>query len=734
MAKFNTQYYQGNDQYSDGDIEERILRIVQEKSSWETSGDRSFPVLYHLSQVRENILSWYDFRKGASVLEIGAGPGAITGLLCRKCHKVTSVELSMRRARINYERHRDCENLTLMAGNLNDMQFEEQFDYVVLNGVFEYAGSFTQGADPYAAFLRRCAGYLKEDGRLLIAIENRLGLKYFAGAPEDHTDNYMEGLKDYPENPAVHTFSKQEWETLCDRCGLSWRRFYYPYPDYKFPGEIFTQGTLRAGSFGKNAWNFNPRRLELFSEQAMGETLCREGVMDRFMNSFLIEAGRKAARPSGLEPEIVYAKISSDRDPSFRIQTVIRQYPDGSKEVVKSPLTKEAAAHLERMHERESEEEFRLSQSGAKPCASLLRGRRMEDGSLVYPFLPGKSLAEMITRDAASIRGACDYLMELILAGKTSEEERPDAEVFTRLFGKARLGTAESLPETAKPLSGTVRGYKALVCPANIDLIFDNIFPQQDGDRIIDGEWIVDTPVPAQFLLWRAVNELYSSRRELEQILPRDQLLKEYGISQEAGQVFWKWASHFEKEYVRANRLGAFAMPVRKADLAALQWTGQEIRLTATLYLDRGNGWREEDAVHVDTSIEKGRYDVTFEIDCPSTVRALRFDPLEGCPCICDLHSEEAVLMPMNASARTRGKAVFLTLDPSYRLKCRRIPDRLRITGRVRTKDPGWALDRSQELLMRSGLKQAAALTRRTGIRLMSIFRDRSTDHEWRSV
>ena len=58
---------------------------------------------------------------------------------------VTSVELSKRRADINYARNRDKENLTIMVGNLNDMTFPEKFDYVVVNGVLEYAMSFTEG-------------------------------------------------------------------------------------------------------------------------------------------------------------------------------------------------------------------------------------------------------------------------------------------------------------------------------------------------------------------------------------------------------------------------------------------------------------------------------------------------------------------------------------------------------------------------------------------------------------
>ena len=92
MAEFNTEYYQGEDRYSDGDVEERILQFVMEEGDREVPRDGTFPVLYHLSPVREGILSWYPFCEGARVLEIGAGPGAITGLLCRKCAEVRSEE------------------------------------------------------------------------------------------------------------------------------------------------------------------------------------------------------------------------------------------------------------------------------------------------------------------------------------------------------------------------------------------------------------------------------------------------------------------------------------------------------------------------------------------------------------------------------------------------------------------------------------------------------------------
>lgn len=699
MAAFNTDYYKGTDQYSDGDIEERILEIVRAGKSPDETGDRSFPVLYHLSPVRENILSWYPFRENANVLEIGAGPGAITGLLCRKCAQVTSVELSHRRALINYERHKDLENLTIMAGNLNDMQFPGKFDYVVLNGVFEYAGSFTQGDDPYGTFLERCRSYLKEDGILLIAIENRLGLKYFAGAPEDHTDNYMEGLKDYPDNSDVHTFSRHEWELLCERCHLPYRRFYYPWPDYKFPGEIFTDASLSADGFARNAWNFNARRLELFSEQQMAQSLCAEGVMDRFMNSFLIEASGQELRITQPQDEILYAKLNADRAPRYCIGTVICG-PKEHRKVIKSPLTREAAAHLRQMHETEqSLAAGTLTYGGRKYETGLLKGNLLEDGSCEYPFLTGESLGKVAAqaaqrKDAAGIRELFHVLQDLILcAGR--EQDACGGE-FEKVFGSAGDGRKWDM-----------------VCPANIDLILDNIFLEEDAEgtcraQIIDGEWVFGFPVPAGFILWRAVNELYSSQDSLESVLPQESLLSEFGIGVSERQIFWKWATHFEKEYVGANQLAAYAQPVRKADLKDLQWSGENVRLTATLYMDLGRGYNETDAIHTDVIVQDHRYKVTFEIADMQQVRSMRFDPLEGTACICDLTSTQVELKPINASAKIRGGYEFLTMDPAYRLKRIRGRDAaqgeatvIRISGRVETKDLYWALAKSQELVQR---------------------------------
>ena len=135
MAILNLEYYTQKDLYSDGDIEEQMLKMAKEGVTCEdlSSEQVSFPVIYHFSDLRVNILNWYPIKKSDSVLEIGAGCGAITGTLCEKAGQVTSVELSKRRAQINYYRNEKKDNLTIMVGNLNDMDLGQQYDYVVVN-------------------------------------------------------------------------------------------------------------------------------------------------------------------------------------------------------------------------------------------------------------------------------------------------------------------------------------------------------------------------------------------------------------------------------------------------------------------------------------------------------------------------------------------------------------------------------------------------------------------------
>ena len=232
--------YSGKDYYSEGEMEDLLLEIVKSKSAGEydrvIEEQKNWPILYHLSFLRENIVDWIPMDKSSRVLEVGSGCGAITGALARKAGEVTCVELSKKRSTINAWRHRECDNITIHVGNFREIEPElpGDYDYICLIGVFEYGQSYMGGDSPYEEYLKRLMAHLAPGGRLIIAIENKYGLKYFAGCREDHLGTYFSGIENYAAGGDVRTFGRGGLEKIFADCGAGGDYFYYPYPDYKF--------------------------------------------------------------------------------------------------------------------------------------------------------------------------------------------------------------------------------------------------------------------------------------------------------------------------------------------------------------------------------------------------------------------------------------------------------------------------------------------------------------------
>lgn len=295
----NYQWYSGNDLYSDGPIEDTMLEIAEKygRDDWNRiiAESNSWEILYHFSHIRQNIISWIPVNKDQSVLEIGSGCGAITGALADMAGSVTCVELSKKRSIINARRNKDKNNIEILVGNFMDIEpnIPSKYDYITLIGVLEYASSYISKDKPYYNFLKTISTHLKPDGKLIIAIENQMGLKYWAGCAEDHVGKYFEGIEGYHNTEGVQTFSKHSIEMLLRDAGFSKLSFYYPYPDYKFPNIIYSDKYLpQIGELNKNINNLDQSRIVLFDESKVFDNIIRDGLFPEFSNSFLIIAGR----------------------------------------------------------------------------------------------------------------------------------------------------------------------------------------------------------------------------------------------------------------------------------------------------------------------------------------------------------------------------------------------------------------------------------------------------------
>jgi len=296
-------YYQGETEYSDGSVEDDILKRLrtgdaQTEIKKLLNKGPSWPLKAHLLDERRNLLSWYEFKKDSSLLEIGSGWGALTGLFCEKVDKVTAVELTKKRAEITAFRHKDEENLTVIAGNIDNIKTKEKFDYVTSIGVLEYAGKYTNSENPYYDFLEKLKSFLKPNGVLIIAIENKFGLKYWAGANEDHAGSFFESIEDYPIDRGIKTFTKKEITKMLEKAGFGNIKFYYPLPDYKLPTEIFSdeylptfKHNIRSGMMPYP--DYVHEREIFFNEKLASDNIIKNGNFDFFANSFLIFATRR---------------------------------------------------------------------------------------------------------------------------------------------------------------------------------------------------------------------------------------------------------------------------------------------------------------------------------------------------------------------------------------------------------------------------------------------------------
>jgi SAM-dependent methyltransferase len=291
--------------------EQRLLDIVEAAADLSSTSDelagsaQTWPERYHLSHDRANVLRPMRWQPGFRVLEIGAECGAITRYLGEVCDLVDAVEPVPARARVARARTRDLPGVEVFVGDLFDVPEGNVYDIIVLVGVLEYVGSGSSDLAPYRQFLRRAASLLNEDGALLVAIENRIGVKYLSGAPEDHSNRPFDSLEGYPNGSLARTFSRSELDALVRETALT-PRVFGAFPDYKLTRIVMSDELLqidpslayRIPHFPSPDWGGEVERVA--NEGAVWRTMIEAGLGPETANSFVILASRQ---PGNLWPE-----------------------------------------------------------------------------------------------------------------------------------------------------------------------------------------------------------------------------------------------------------------------------------------------------------------------------------------------------------------------------------------------------------------------------------------------
>lgn len=508
QVALNYQFYKGEDLYSDGEIEDWLLRFAREGLVEQAlRSNKVWPVFYHFTPIRQHILEWYPMKPNASVLEIGSGCGAITGALSRMAERVVCIELSKKRSLINAYRNRDCENVEIMVGNYEDIQLEEKFDYITLIGVLEYAEYYTHSENPARDMLRQLKGMLKPDGKILIAIENRMGLKYLNGASEDHTGGLFDGLYQYHGEKGVRTYTKRELEYLLADAGYAGQRFYYPLPDYKLPRLILSdESHLAKGGMQGMMISYDRNRFAFFDEDLVWDTLCRDGELGYFANSLFIEAGLEQAALSTVE-SVFYSYANRSRKRIIR--TMILNRASG-KVVAKSALYPEGQAHLDSfLYHYERMANVYKNVNVVPPVRT---GEIIE-----FAFVEGEKLQDLLLQDACdkekTKRRVQAYLDRILDFNEEYVTEFRLTDDFVKVFGETNMDGEPA------------------VSVANIDCIFSN-FVERDGELYcFDYEWVFHFPVPVSFIRYRMLKCWYADVMGYLPYKEVNDFFEDYGIT-----------------------------------------------------------------------------------------------------------------------------------------------------------------------------------------------------------
>ncbi len=253
---------------------EELLNIVKTEEDLEEflTHENKYEYLYNFSNIRKNVLEWYDFKPNARLLELGAECGAITGLFCDRVKEVVAVDEDEKKCEVNIARNAKKGNLKVRKSldSLSPRKKKDEQDVDIINGKYDYVtiiGNFSVDK------LKIAKQYLKPSGRLFLAIENKYGIKYWSG------------------DKRPNTYTRMQLIGLLRMEGYQIEEGYYPIPDHVFPMEIYSSKNLpRVGDISTVSPSFINDKVLSLDEIKTYDMVIKDGKFEEYANSFIVIA------------------------------------------------------------------------------------------------------------------------------------------------------------------------------------------------------------------------------------------------------------------------------------------------------------------------------------------------------------------------------------------------------------------------------------------------------------
>lgn len=469
----------------------------------------------------KGLLNWYNFSPEGKVLYIDDKESSIKELLQEKCRTVICIKgaASVDEAFIN--------------------QNKKAFDYIIAIGMVECL------PDPVKAF-SLWRDLLKGSGRLILGMDNRLGLRYFCGDRDPFTNRSFDGIENYRRVPKEdrkklkgRNYSKDEIVDFLDSSGWSKRKFYSVLPNFEFPQLIYSEDYLPVESLDIRYFPmYNHPDTVFMEEEFLYNDIINNGMFHTMANSFLIELSNDNSYEN-----VKHVTVSMDRGREKAMATIIRD----DKIVEKCALYEEGRHRLTEL--KKNEEDLRTH------GIIVLEGK-YENNSYNMPYVDSEVSISYFRR----------------LAKENLDKFIKEVDRFREIIlqSSEHIGIGEEQSNLGVVLK---KGY--------IDLVPLNCF-YVNGSFVFYDQEFYEENYPANVIILRSIELIYSGDPEMDAILPRQYFYAKYGMMDNM-EMWHRMAWEFIDKLRNQRKLRSFHEKYQRS-LANIHTNRQRINYSASEY------------------------------------------------------------------------------------------------------------------------------------------------------
>ncbi len=428
----------------------------------------------------------------------------------------------------------ECLSLdALETGLVTEGKAYGDYDIVVVVDVLEYA------KNP-GALLMGIRSLLKPDGRLLLAADNRLGIRYFCGDQDFFTNKNYDSIENYRhllpwerESAKGRAYAKAEIAGFLEEAGFTDHRFFSVFPRLSNPQLLLAEDYEPNEALDIRIFpEYNSPDTVFLMEEELYPSLMENHLLHGMANGFFVECPL-----SGAFTPVDQVTLSGERGPENAMATILRS--DGI--VKKRALYPEGEEKLQRLFENNQY----LQAHGVRMIEA-----KIEKNAFVMPYVSGIPANDyfrmLFATDQDAFLEKLDAFWDIILhSSEPARFEEINWEQFEPGWEKRKKDDPNkdkwkmiaSGTEKERADLGVIlkRGY--------LDLVSLNCFYQEEGFVFYDQELYLEH-VPAKAIMLRTIEFIYKFNDQLDEVIPRKELFKRYGIWEYRG-LFYKFISHF---------------------------------------------------------------------------------------------------------------------------------------------------------------------------------------------